>query len=349
MLNVRVMGLVIVGAGFAGVATAYHLARRGVSGIAVVEREAGPGLHASGRNAGLLRQSSHDDALVPLLRRGARAARRALRRVPGALQPSGSLILGESIHRMQGGPRARIRDAAPFVPGLAGDALHDPEDALVDPIALLGRFLDAARARGVRFLFEEELVKVSGARVETTKRTLDAERLVVAGGAWSAEVAALAGSRAVHLEARRRHLFRGSVGGRERASWPFVWHETEGIYFRPESGGVLLSPCDAEPHPARSPEVDPRCQDLVARKLAAVFPDVGDWRVGPGWACLRTFARDERFVIGPDPQVPRLFWVAGLGGHGVTAAWAVGRLAAQVLLERADPGPFDPRRFGGGA
>ncbi|MHC4133352.1 MAG: NAD(P)/FAD-dependent oxidoreductase [Planctomycetota bacterium] len=339
------MGLVIAGAGFAGVATAYHLARRGVSGIVVVEREAGPGLHASGRNAGLLRQSSYDDALVPLLRRGARAARSVLRRVPGALQPSGSLILGESIHRMRGGPHARIRDAAHFVPGLEGQALHDPEDALVDPIALLGRLLEAARAKGVRFLFDEELVGVRGAQVETTKRTLDAETLVVAAGAWSADVAALAGSRAVHLEARRRHLFRGSVGGREPTAWPFVWHETEGVYFRPESGGVLLSPCDAEPHPARPPEVDERCHDLLARKLAAVFPDVGDWRVGPGWACLRTFAADERFVIGRDPHAPRLFWVAGLGGHGVTAAWAVGRLAAEVLLGRAEPGPFDPRRF----
>jgi D-arginine dehydrogenase len=340
-------GVVIAGAGFAGVATAYHLVRRGVSGIVVVEREAGPGLHASGRNAGLLRQSSRDDALVPLLRRGARAARRVLRRVPGALQPSGSLILGDAIHRMRGGPRAGIRDAARFVPGLTGAALHDPEDALIDPAALLGRFLEAARARGVRFLFEEEVVGVSGASVETTRRTLEARRLVVAGGAWSAEIAALAGSRAVRLEARRRHLFRGSVEGSETATWPFVWHETEGVYFRPESGGVLLSPCDAEPHPARSPEVDPGCRDLVARKLAAVFPDVGDWRVGPGWACLRTFAADERFVIGPDPQVDRLFWVAGLGGHGVTAAWAVGRLAAEVLLGRADPGPFDPRRFAG--
>jgi glycine/D-amino acid oxidase-like deaminating enzyme len=340
------MGLVIVGAGFAGVATAYHLARRGVSGIVVVEREAGPGLHASGRNAGLLRQSSHDDALVPLLRGGARAARAALRRVPGALQPSGSLILGESIHSMRGGPRARIeRDASRFVRGLEGEALYDPEDALIDPIALLGRLLEGARARGVRFLFDEQVVGVRDGKVVTTRRTLDAERLVVAAGAWSAEVAALAGSHAVQLEARRRHLFRGSVGGSETEKWPFVWHETEGVYFRPESGGVLLSPCDAEPHPARSPEVDPRCHDLVARKLAAVFPDVGDWRVGPGWACLRTFAADERFVIGPDPHLPGLFWVAGLGGHGVTAAWEVGRLAAEALLGRHVPGPFDPRRF----
>ena len=66
---------VIIGAGFAGIATAYHLARRNVRDIVVLEREEGPGMHASGRNAGLLRQSSSDPATAELLRTGARAAR----------------------------------------------------------------------------------------------------------------------------------------------------------------------------------------------------------------------------------------------------------------------------------
>jgi D-arginine dehydrogenase len=76
-----------------------------------------------------------------------------------------------------------------------------------------------------------------------------------------------------------------------------------------------------------------------------VFGDLGEWRIGTGWACLRTFAPDDRFLIGPDPRSAGLFWVAALGGHGVTASWAVGRLAARTLLGRAKPGPFDPRRF----
>ncbi|MHC4547375.1 MAG: NAD(P)/FAD-dependent oxidoreductase [Planctomycetota bacterium] len=344
------MATVIVGGGFAGVATAYHLARCGQREIHLLEREEGPGMHASGRNAGLLRQSSRDPALVPLLRRGARAARRILASIPGALQPSGSLILGDAIHRLRAGPKARICTASRVVPGLDGPALHDPEDALVDPQALLGLFHERARARGVRFSFGEEVVglEVRRARVEgvqTTRRSLPAHTLVVAAGAWASEVAALAGSRAAPLEPRRRHLFRGSLDGRDTAAWPFVWHESAGVYFRPEGEGLLFSPCDAEPHPACAPAADPAQQDALARKLAAVFPDFGDWRVGPGWACLRTFAADGRFVIGPDPDVGGLFWVAGLGGHGLTAAWAVGRLAAQVLLGRRAPGPFSPRRL----
>jgi D-arginine dehydrogenase len=108
---------------------------------------------------------------------------------------------------------------------------------------------------------------------------------------------------------------------------------------------MLLSPCDAEPHRPAEPEVDPLRKDELARKVADAFGVLGEWRLGPGWACLRTFAKDERFVIGPDPHVRGLYWVAALGGHGMTSAWAVGRLAAQVILGRRSPGPFDPSRF----
>ena len=46
--------VVIVGAGFAGAATAHHLAERGVRSVLLLEREPVPGAHASGRNAALV-------------------------------------------------------------------------------------------------------------------------------------------------------------------------------------------------------------------------------------------------------------------------------------------------------
>ena len=337
--------IVIVGAGFAGVSTAYHLARRGVTGIQVLEREVGPGFHASGKNAGLLRQSSHDPALVPLLRRGSRAAAKLLRRIPGALRPCGSLILGASVDRLRGGPRAEFR----VLPELGERGLFDPDDAVVDPMALLGALIDGARRRGVRFVFEEtvEGVSVENGRVvsvRTQARDIAARGLVVAAGAWSAEVAALAGSAAIDLAVRRRHLFRGRLQP-PRPGLPFVWHESKGVYFRAEGEGMLLSPCDTELHPAAPPQVDPAQRDVLAERVQSAFGGLGEWSIGAGWACLRTFAPDERFVIGPDPGVGGLFWVTGLGGHGMTAAWAVGRLAARVYLARERNHAFDPARF----
>jgi D-arginine dehydrogenase len=341
--------IVIVGAGFAGAATAYHLTRRGVRGVVVVEREAAPGRHASGRNAGLLRQSSEDPALAPLLRGGSRAARRILARVPGAVRLRGSLVLGAAAGRLHGGPRARLVDAAARLPGLEGRALFDPEDATCDPQALLGAFVGAARHRGAVFRCGEAVSRIltrNGrvAGVETDRGRRDATVVVVAAGAWAGEVARTAGATAVGLAPRRRHLFRARLPGAD-PDWPFVWHESLGVYFRPEGLELLASPCDAEPHAPVAPEVDEGQREILAARLDRAFGALGSWSVGAGWACLRTFTQDERFAIGFDPGVRGLFWVAGLGGHGMTAAWAVGRLAAAALLGRARPGPFDPARF----
>jgi len=342
--------IVIVGAGFAGVATAYHLARRGVLAT-VVEREDAPGMHASGRNAGLLRQSSSDGPTAGALRSGARAARRILSRVPGSFKACGSLVLGPAVAKLQAGPQARLIDASGVVPGLAGRGLFDPEDGVIDPHALLSAYLDAARLRGARFRFGEAVLGVEARRgrvtgVVTSGGTLRADVVVNGAGAWAGELARACGSEGITMEPKRRHLFRGGLDRPECRDWPFVWNDAEGVYFRPEGEGLLLSPCDTEPHAPGAPEVDPARRDELADKLDRVFGALGEWRLGGGWACLRTFARDGRFVIGHDPRVPGLFWVAGLGGHGVTASWSVGRLAAEVLLGvRHDAGPFDPARL----
>ena len=74
---------------------------------------------------------------------------------------------------------------------------------------------------------------------------------------------------------------------------------------------------------------------------------MGDIAVMNKWVGQRTFAPDRRFVIGCDPRDPRLFHVAGLGGHGVTCSPAIGRLAADLLLAGPTVGsnPFDPARL----
>jgi len=63
---------------------------------------------------------------------------------------------------------------------------------------------------------------------------------------------------------------------------------------------------------------------------------------------LRTLTADGRFVIGWDPDIAGFFWVAGLGGHGMTTSAAIGKLAAELLI--GGPGrksvPFAPERFG---
>ncbi|MCZ6624768.1 MAG: FAD-dependent oxidoreductase, partial [Deltaproteobacteria bacterium] len=87
---------VIIGAGFAGAATAYHLARRGVREIVVLEQESMAGVHSSGRNAAMVRQVVSDPAIAGLAREGAAFLRNlpADWPVPVSFQQNGSLLLG---------------------------------------------------------------------------------------------------------------------------------------------------------------------------------------------------------------------------------------------------------------
>jgi D-arginine dehydrogenase len=49
------------------------------------------------------------------------------------------------------------------------------------------------------------------------------------------------------------------------------------------------------------------------------------------WCGMRTLTGDGRFAVGPDPDVEGLFWVAGLGGHGMCVGAEVGHMAARLL------------------
>ena len=64
---------------------------------------------------------------------------------------------------------------------------------------------------------------------------------------------------------------------------------------------------------------------------------------------MRTLTRDGRFVVGPDPDLEGLFWVAGLGGHGMTCGPEVGRIAAARLCGESSGDPMveslDPARL----
>jgi D-arginine dehydrogenase len=146
----------------------------------------------------------------------------------------------------------------------------------------------------------------------------------------------------------RRHLAVLEPPRALPAAHPVVWRLTDEVYFRPESGGVLASPCD---------ELQWSANDAVATsseqlaKLGELLPTVAaglaDARVRRAWAGLRSFAPDREFVVGSDVRAPGLFWIAGLGGRGVTCGLALGEVCANAVLGRPDPllRVFDPSRL----
>ena len=346
--------ILVIGGGIAGLSTACHLVRAGQRGVALVEREAQPGFYASGHNAGIARQLTGRAEHTALAVRGRDLLARAR-----LMRASGGTLLGAEA----GGTRELAEEARAFgleasqgagspIPGLrAAEWLHLAGDGVIDIDAALRHCADTARAGGARLHFGCQVEGIApdpaGFRVQTDRGAVRARTVVNAAGGWAREVGRMAGGLDIPFRPLRRHLVWSSAPC--PAGRPWAWWADRPLYVRPESGGALLCACDESPValPARGaqPAVDEAVLEGLAASLKELIPGLAAAPVARLWCGMRTFAPDRRFVLGPDPVRPGLFWVAGLGGHGMTTGLAVGQLAADILLGKKDPGPLNPARL----
>ncbi len=365
---------VVIGAGLAGAASAYGLSRAGLTDLVVLEREAVAGVHASGRNAAMAYSFVAEPTSRWLARRG-----RAFLAAPPADFPlpmdnrwHGSLsVVGEAhlpayearvaAMRAEGIPLQTWSDAemAERIPVLGrrpGDVgFFCPEDGVIDVDALLQGYLRAVRRAGGVLGFRraaEALVLEQGrvVGVETSEGLIRTSRVVLAGGPWANDLAVDAGLAPLPLRPARRHLavvIDTEVPPDPR--WPFVWHQTDPFYFRPESGGLLACACEVEYMAAADVGPDREAVERLAEKTLAMLAGATGARIRRAWAGLRTLTPDEHFVLGPDPRLSGLFWAAGLGGHGMTTSPAVAEIMADLVLrgetERLDATPLLAARF----
>ena len=361
----------VIGAGFAGAATAYHLTRRGASDIVILEQESIPGFHSSGRNAAMVRQCVPDPHLAALTRDGAAFLRElpADWPEPVPFKQNGSLLLGAGASWVKLQKDAEIgrrlgidvelwtpERAKRHVPVLKGaefeGAVWCASDGVVDIHALLSGYLKSAAGKGARLRYGTRVrsIRAAGGRdleIDSDGGTIRAKAVVNASGAWANVIAEMAGARAMPLRPCRRHLFVSPPIDWVDSGWPFVWDVAHDIYFRPEGAGLLLCPCDQTELPPGEPPVEESVRELLAEKIERFMPALSGVSIHKGWAGARTLTPDGRFVVGWDRQIEKLFWVAGLGGHGMTTSSSVGALAAELLIGGPDKesSPFSPERF----
>ena len=349
----------IVGAGIAGASAAYFLAPQ--ASVLLLEREAQPGYHTTGRSAALFSEA-YGNATVRAL---TRASRLFFESPPDGfadaplLAPRGYLVFGRADQRtllkeaatdmaatgtrVQVLPGARVRALVPALRESHADAgVLDGTAQDVDVHALLQGFLRGARAKGARVVAGVELLAADFSagrwRLATRDGEYSAGVLVDAAGAWADEVARLAGVRPLGLQPLRRTAVVFECGRHTGArDWPMAVSADESLYFRPEAGNFLASPADetlSVPCDAQPEELDVAM--LVERLQAATSFDIR--RINAKWAGLRTFAADRSLVAGLDERQRFFFWLAGQGGYGIQTAPAMGMLAAALVTGSDLPG-----------
>lgn len=364
----RRVEVVIIGSGFAGASVAWHLAELGMTDVVILEQEAYPGLHASGQNASIMRQFEEDPSIANYAFKSAGFVLTPPFNWKKIIDQVGSLILfgsdrypkiKETLDRSIGqGLEAEIidkKEASLIVPPLETAefqyAVRTTTDGVVDINEYLWSYLRDVKLKGISLETNRTVLEIKkGATgeflVTTEKETIFAKKIVNAAGAWAADIGKLAGALTVELIPYKRHLYTTTEMDSVRPDWPFVWDIDNQYYFRPESGGLLLGPCDEERSLPGVPGISHTARELLAEKLCSFCPSLANITIATEWAGLRTFAKDRRFVLGQDPTLKNFYWVAGLGGFGVTCSYMVGKsVAIEILNKELVQKEFRPDRF----
>ena len=345
---------VIIGAGIAGASAGWELAahRR----VLLLEREAQPGYHTTGRSAALY-SATYGTPNICALTRASRAFYDAPPPEFGSapiLTPRGVVYLAgpdqldlleaayaEALPRnpqVRRLTREELLEQAPCLrPEAVAAGMSEPGAADIDVHALHQGYLRGLRQRGGEIRTHAEVTALQrgeeGWHITLGDgEVLHARAVVNAAGAWADVVAAQAGVPPIGLEPRRRTAFTFPVpAGMQAAHWPAVIGSAEDYYFKPDAGQMLGSPANADavaPHDVVPEELDValgihRIEQVTCFQIR---------RPSHTWAGLRSFVADGDLVIGWDNHVPGFFWLAAQGGYGIQSAAGAALLTRQLAL-----------------
>jgi D-arginine dehydrogenase len=345
--------IIVIGGGMAGVGAAARIAPD--ARVVVLEAEAAPGTHATGRSAAIF-IATYGNAAI----RAANAASHAELADPpdelagfSLLSPRGEILIATpeeeplfEKHMAEvgssdkgGAEEITPGEAVALFPTLRREriarACYERGAADIDVDRLLQGYLRLLRRHGGKVVTKARARAVARRgdvwTVASEAGSFEAPVVVNAAGAWADAVAALAGVDRLGLKALRRSAaILPAPEGHDVSAWPAVCSMAETWYAKPEAGKLMVSPADEDP-------VDPHdawADDMVLaegldRYEQAVTTPVT--RVERSWAGLRTFAPDRTPVVGFDPAAAGFFWLAGQGGYGIQTAPALSRLAAALL------------------
>ncbi|RJP16665.1 MAG: FAD-binding oxidoreductase [Candidatus Abyssobacteria bacterium SURF_5] len=355
----RIADAVVVGGGIAGVSVACHLAKNGIGKIILLEKEPLLGMGSSAASAGIIYHHFSE----PVNRQLSRASLQALLefedrfetdidlRQSGCIQTAGTpedLAVLEGMHRGLAELKVHSRMLAPtelthLIPGLVSTdllgALFTPGDGYFDPHGVIQGYAAAARRLGVDFVTNTPAIdlvvhsgKIEGVR---TPAGLVSTRIVVdSAGPLAADVARMAAVR-VPIVTVKRQIFISAPTAAVRNDAPFYFDRNPPFYFRPESGGLLMSIAEMDECGADNLVVDWRSAEILAERALNRLPALESTRIMRGWAGLRSMTPDRAAILGPAGEPEGFSFACGFSGHGVMHSPMTGKIVAALVTEPA--------------
>jgi sarcosine oxidase len=370
---------IVVGLGAMGSATLFHLARRGLSVLGLEQFSPGHQFGSSHGDSRIIRETYFEHPLyVPLVQRAHELWReleatsgKSLMTITGGLMigpPDGSVVSGTLRSAREHGLRHEIltppavHDRFPAFE-LSADlvAVMDPRAGYLDPEACNRAHVDAARNAGAEARFDERVLgwrpDGDGVRVRTQSGSYTADRLVLAGGAWTSS---LARDLDLPLTIERQTVFwfepDSLNGAYDAANFPIYAYEYKaghicygfprlprGMKASVMHSGELGRDAESIRRAVKDDEVKP-----LRAALRPVLPQLAEAAIRESSVCIFTNTPDHDFIIDFHPQHRQVLISSPCSGHGFKFASAIGELQADLIAgskARFDLSPFRATRW----
>ncbi|TNE37578.1 GcvT family protein [Roseovarius sp.] len=368
----EIADVVIIGGGVAGCSIAYHLAELGITNVVLCERKqltCGTTWHAAGlvtqlratrnmtelakytgelftrleaetgqatgyRQNGSLRLATHE-ARLEELKRGASMARN----------------FGLEAYEVSPG---EIRERYPLVEvgDLAG-GIWMPKDGQVNPADVTMAMAKGARQKGVKIRehcsVARILVEEGCARgvVLTDGSEIYAEKVVIAGGMWSRDLAGDIGVSLPLHAAEHFYVVTEQIPDLPR-DLPVMFVGDECSYYKEDAGKILLGCFEPEAKPwghhgipedfcfDSLPEDFDHFEPILEMAVRRV-PKLAETGIQLLFNGPESFTPDDRYLLGETPEVSGLFCACGFNSVGILSSGGVGKALAAWIHDGHPP------------
>jgi glycine cleavage system aminomethyltransferase T/glycine/D-amino acid oxidase-like deaminating enzyme len=373
--------VVVIGGGVGGCSVLYWLTRLGWRDVVLVERAeltSGSTFHS----AGLVGQLRSSLSLTKMMMSSVELYRTLGDEVglETGWHEVGSLRLASTPERMEelarqsgwattfGLPLELVsaEEAQKLFPPMSTEgvlgAAYLPTDGYIDPSQLTFALAEGARRGGAEIYQQTRVTGIGVERgrvtgVATDHGEIEADIVVNAGGMFAKEIGALAGVNVPIVPMAHEYLVTKPAG--LPTDMAQIRDPSLLVYFRPESGGLIMGGYERHPAPwaldGIPPDFNgkllaedwPRFEELMRNALVRV-PSLEEMEVVKLINGPEAFTPDGEFILGPT-EVRGLWTAAGFCAHGLAGAGGLGQLVAEWIVDGVpslDVWHMDSRRFG---
>jgi sarcosine oxidase subunit beta len=351
--------VVIIGGGVMGASTAYHLAKRGVRDVVLLEKEEFFGQGSTGRCAGGIRHQFSTGINIELSLKSLAMLQNFEQETGQAIdiKMCGYLFLLSTPAQMQQfeqnvalqnshGVMSQLMtpdQIAKRVPllnldGIIGGSYYGG-DGIADPSGVVNGYVTAAREHGAQAFNGVEVTGIdlqagSITAIRTNQGTIQTSTVVNAAGPWSAPIAAMAGiDLPVHPE--RQQILVTTPMPDIPADFPFIIDFGQRLYFHREGAGLLTGMSVVGEPPTFEQTVNPDWTLQHMDKAMERLPIMETAGKLTEWAGLYEVTPDAHPIIGPIASVRGFYAVTGFSGHGFMHGPIAGLLVAEQILDGA--------------